>query len=239
MSPYEADIGYIPRTVQEHVFDQLVGTKSKREIMELGRRQQETLERLKINLEEAQTRMKLYYDRNRPVQTFEVGDKVMISSKNLDIQHLGVISSGSTKLSPLWIGPYPVLAKTSIDTYKLQLPIGLRLHPEFHTSLLKPYFKDLDPDRINPPNEGMIQAGGESGAFLIEDVIGHKKVKGKIHYLVKWLGYPDENNSWEPLQSILKPAGGLINNYLVRLKLDKNVWNPPVRRSIRRGKTKR
>lgn len=238
MSPFEADLGYIPRAIQEHNFDRLVGKKSKREIFELGILQQHTLKYLKQSLEDAQARMKKYYDFNRPVQEFEVGDQVLISSKNLDIQHLGVSSGGSTKLAPLWIGPYPVVAKTSIDTYKLQMPIGLRIHPEFHTSLLKPYLKDFDPNRINLPNEGMIQAGGESGAFLIEDVIGHKKVKGKIHYLVKWLGYPDENNSWESLQSILKPAGGLINNYLDRNKLDKNVWNPPVRRSIRKGKTK-
>jgi transposase InsO family protein len=239
MSPFEADLGYIPRTIHDHVFDRLVGSKSKRDIMELGQRQQVTLDRLKKHLIDAQARMKLYYDLNRPVQSFAIGDKVLISSKNLDIQHLGVISSGSTKLAPLWIGPYEVLAKTSIDTYKLQLPIGLRLHDEFHTSLLKPYVFDSDPDRLNVPNEGMIQAGGESGAFLIEDVRGHKKVKGKIHYLVKWLGYPAEFNTWEPLQNILKPAGGLINNYLNRIKLDKNVWNPPVRRLIRKGKTKR
>jgi len=238
MSPFEADLGYNPRTIQEHVFDRLVGVKNKRDIMELGRRQQETMERLKVNLEEAQARMKLYYDKNRPIQIFEVGDKVMISSKNLDIQHLGVISSGSTKLSPLWIGPYPVLAKTSIDTYKLQLPIGLRLHDEFHTSLLKPYVFDSDPDRLNVPNEGMVQAGGETGAHLIERIVNHKMDKGLVYYLVKWLGYPAEFNTWEPLQHLIKPASGLIDDYLSEHGLEKTIWNPIVRRSIRKRKPK-
>ena len=163
---------------------------------------------------------------------------MMISSKNLNTQHLGVISSGSTKLAPLWIGPYPVLKKTSIDTYLLQLPIGLRLHPEFHTSLLKPYKHDPDPDRLNLPNEGMVQAGGETGAYLVEGILKHKKEKGSIYYLVKWLGYPDEYNSWEPLESLAKPAGGLINNYLASHDLDKMVWNPVVRKSGRKRRAK-
>ena len=114
MSPFEADLGYVPRGVAEHVFDRLVGNKSKRDVYELGQRQQLVLKCLKVNLEEAQRRMKVYYDKNRPVQIFEVGDRVMISSKNLNIEHLGVIGSGSNKLAPLWIGPYPVI-KIPID----------------------------------------------------------------------------------------------------------------------------
>lgn len=238
MSPFEADLGYVPRGVAEHVFDRLVGNKSKRDVYELGQRQQLVLKCLKVNLEEAQRRMKVYYDKNRPVQIFEVGDRVMISSKNLNIEHLGVIGSGSNKLAPLWIGPYPVIKKTSVDTYRLQLPSGLRLYPEFHTSLLKPYKSSAEPDRYNPPNEGMIQAGGDAGAYLVEDIRDHKKSGNSVYYLVKWQGYPESENSWEPLSSLQKPAGGLIDNYLERLALDKMVWNPTVRRSGRTRKSK-
>ena len=238
MSPFEADLGYIPRAVQDHVFDRLVGSKSKRDVFELGQMQQKVLDQLKHHLSSAQERMKFYYDRNRPVQAFEVGDRVMISSKNLDIQHLGVSQFGSKKLAPLWIGPYPVVEKTSIDTYKLQLPFGLRLHPEFHTSLLKPYQQDSDPDRLNVPNEGMVQAGGESDAYLVEDILNHKLEKSSIYYLVKWQGYPAEFNTWEPLENLAKPAGGLIDRYLSNCGLDKGIWNPPIRRSNRKRKPK-
>ena len=235
MSPFEADLGYIPRSVPDHVFDGLIGTKSKPEILLLGQEQQRVMEQLKINLVEAQNRMKKYYNSNRPIQVFEIGDKVMLSSKNLNIEHLGISKSGTTKFGPLWIGPYPVIATTSIDTYKLQLPVGLRLHPEFHTSLLKPYSTDSNPDRFNKPNEGMIGAGGIKDAYLIEDVVDHKRSKGEIYYLVKWVGYSFEHNTWEPLSNIRKPAVCLIDNYLARIGLDKAVWNPviKVRRSRR------
>ena len=45
MSPFEADLGYIPRGLAKHVFDRLVGSKSKRDIYELGQKQRDTMER--------------------------------------------------------------------------------------------------------------------------------------------------------------------------------------------------
>lgn len=232
MSPFEADLGYVPRSVPDHIFDNIVGTKSKKDILLLGQKQQELLEILKETLGKAQERMKYYYDRNRPLQNFEVGDKVLISSKNLKIEHLGIAKEGSLKFGPLWIGPYPVIQKTTPDTYRLKLPIGLRLHPEFHTSLLKPYLIDPDTERFNKPNEGMLSAGNSvDQAFLIECIVGHKKVKGKILYLVKWVGYPSSENSWEPLSNIRKPASRLIDEYLAVKGLDKVRWNPAIRNS--------
>jgi hypothetical protein len=226
MSPFEADLGYIPRTVPDHIFDKLTESKSSQEILALGQQQQKVLDQLKITLNDAQMRMKKYYDKNRPVQDFEVGDEVLLSVKHLDIEHLGIDNKGTNKFGPLWIGPYKILQKTTRDTYRITLPMGLRLHPEFHTSLLKRYRADGDQNRFNVPNEGMVSVGGNDGSYLIEKVVGHKKVKSKIYYLVKWLGYPSEDNTWEEYANIYKPAGGLIDIYLSHLKLDKRVWNP-------------
>jgi hypothetical protein len=139
---------------------------------------------------------------------------------------LGISNTSTTKFGPLWIGPYPIVSKTSIDTYRLQIPIGLRLHPEFHTSLLKRYVLDSDPMRLNKPNEGMIGADGVTEAFLIGDIINHKRQGRKIYYLVKWLGYPESENSWEERTGIYKAAAGLIDNYLFKNGLDKKLWNP-------------
>lgn len=234
MSPFEADLGYIPRAVPDHIFDSIVGTQSQQEILSLGQKQKAILDKLKLYLAEAQSRMKKYYDKNRPVQEFQVGDRVMLSSKNLDIEHLGINPHGTTKFAPLWIGPYPVLEKTTPDTYRLQLPVGLRIHPEFHTSLLKPYYVNTDPERLNKPNEGMLSVGGEKDSYLIEDVVGHRKKDSSIEYLIKWVGYPSSDNTWEKLTNIRKPAEGLIRNYLLKAKLKETTWLPIVRRSKRK-----
>jgi hypothetical protein len=43
--------------------------------------------------------------------------------------------------------------------------------------------------------------------------MGHKKIgqSKKLHYLVKWLGYPDSNNTWEPASQV--HTLNLIKNY--------------------------
>jgi hypothetical protein len=130
----------------------------------------------------------------------------------------------------LWIGPYPVCKKVSIDTYTLQLPIGLRLHPDFHTSLLKPYAFDQNPNRVNKPNEGMIAAGGHSDGYLVEKIVDHKRNQKNIMYKVKWLGYPNEENTWEPFNNLKRPASDLIIEYLNRKRLNIVEWMPQTKR---------
>ena len=81
----------------------------------------------------------------------------------------------------------------------------------------------------------MIGAGGQDEAFLIEDVVNHKKDGDTIYYQIKWVGYPTDDNTWEPLDNIRKPASGLISNYLDKLKLDKTVWFPDIKRKRKRN----
>ena len=234
MSPFEADLGYVPRSVPDRHFECITGSKTLRDAYEFGRKQQEVLEQLHESLEKAQERMKRYYDHNRPVQTFEVGDQVMISTQNLDIEHLGISRTAVKKFGPLWVGPYSVQLKTTIETYRLELPTGLRLYPEFHTSLLKPYQVDRDPNRWNKPNEGMIAAGGVENSYLIESIVGHKRARTGILYQVKWLGYPTSENSWEPLENLRLPASDLIKSYLDKNSLNCRRWMPPPQRNVSR-----
>jgi hypothetical protein len=98
--------------------------------------------------------------------------------------------------------------------------------------ILLQYVNDDSSSRLNVPNEGMAIAGDNSAeGYLIENIVGHKKEGGKIMYLVKWVGYPTEYNTWEPFVNIVKPASRLIENYLSRKNLDIKKWKPKVRRS--------
>jgi hypothetical protein len=96
---------------------------------------------------------------------------------------------------------------------------------------LKKYCADPNPLRLNKPNEGMVSAGRHGNSYLIEDVVDHKKIGKRIYYRIKWLGYPEDENTWEDIANIRKPASGLINNYLSRKGLSIARWNPEIRKT--------
>jgi hypothetical protein len=159
----------------------------------------------KVHLRAAQDRQKSYADRNRRELTFSVGDKVLLKTKNLKLT-----TTGKRKLLPKWVGPFPVLKVVGSAAYKLELPSGMRCHPVFHVSNLQAYRSD---GRVQPPPVPL-EVSGEL-EFEVEQVILHRDTKRgrRYHreYMIKWLGYGPEHNSWEP-QSSMK-CDELIDEY--------------------------
>ena len=46
---------------------------------------------------------------------------------------------------------------------------------------------------------------GPDDVYRVEKILKTKKVKGKKYYLIKWKGYPDSFNSWEPEENVVSP----------------------------------
>ena len=95
--------------------------------------------------------------------------------------------------------------------YKLKLPPQWKIHPVFHASLLMPYIETLThgPNYMRPPPdlvEG--EAEWEVKAIRAHRYSGRQK---KLQYLVKWLGYPESDNTWEPAENL--HADDLIQDY--------------------------
>jgi Integrase zinc binding domain/Integrase core domain len=65
----------------------------------------------------AQDRQKFYADQRRTPMTYEVGDQVLLSTKNLNVTNMG-----SRKLVPRFIGPFPVTEVINEVAVKLSLP---------------------------------------------------------------------------------------------------------------------
>ncbi len=63
---------------------------------------------------------------------FEEGDEVWLNMKNFQLPE-GLIH----KFLGPYAGPFKVLEKKFPDTYKLELPENLKVHPVFHVSRLK------------------------------------------------------------------------------------------------------
>lgn len=132
MSPFVADLGYQPRSVMDCV----VSVTCESGASKFVTHQQAVLAEALNALAAAQGRWHASYDRNRPPLCFNVGEAVLLTTKNLDLAHLG--TDGKRKFAPRFIGPYKITQLTGPDTYELALPPGLRLHPEYHVSRLRP-----------------------------------------------------------------------------------------------------
>jgi transposase InsO family protein len=147
---------------------------------------------LRVRLVEAQERMASYYNARHVSKQFKIGDLVKLSTKNLKLK--------CRKLSPRWIGPFRVLERIGGQAYRLALPNKYdRLHPVFPVQLLEDYRRRHDdaelmtmPDLEDPQDE-----------WDVEEVRDKQRIKGVIHYLVKWAGWPSEYNSYEPASHLI------------------------------------
>jgi hypothetical protein len=95
------------------------------------------------------------------------------------------------------------------DSYKLAMSKGLKIHPVFHTSLLKAYKKD---DNRRQNANKVLLADGRTEGQLVEAVLDYRRRRGKEQYKIHWLGEAAEEATWEPLEN-LKQIPGLIAEF--------------------------
>ena len=88
----------------------------------------------------AQSRQKSYADVRRRGLEFHVGDQVLLKVSPTK----GVIRFGTKeKLSPRYIGPFPIVARIKRLAYRLDLPDSMKsMHNVFHVSMLRKYLRD-------------------------------------------------------------------------------------------------
>ena len=156
-----------------------------------------SLDKAKECLRKAQQRQKSFADKRRREVSFEVGDRVLLSTKNLRLQ-----APGARKLLPRYVGPFEVKKRVGEVAYKLDLPSHMAIHDVFHVSLLAKY------EATGPYQPPPIVLDGQL-EYVVERVLSHRDRKiGRSKatlakdYLIKWLGYGHEHNSWEPEANI-------------------------------------
>ncbi|KAI2653487.1 Transposon Tf2-9 polyprotein [Labeo rohita] len=133
--------------------------------------------------------------RHPPGRLFHVGDKVYLSTRNINLKS----DSKKLRLNPV--------------TFRLQLPAALRIHPVFHQSQLKPvFFSPLSPQVTAPPPVQIIDGGP---AYTVRRILDSRPRGRGTQYLVDWEGYGLEERSWVPGRFILDPA--LIQDYRRRV----------------------
>ena len=149
-------------------------------------------------------RQKVAERSTRGFTPFQMGDKVWLDGRNLKIRY------PSRKLAPKREGPFEITEVMGPVTYRLKLPNQWHIHPIFHASLLSPYQEtDVHGPNFPQPPPDLIEGEEE---FEVEAIIAHQK-RGRTHqYLVKWMGYPSADNSWQSSED-LKGAQEILEKY--------------------------
>jgi hypothetical protein len=179
--------------------------------LSFNQRMQDALGKAKRALEAANQRHKFYADKRRtPAPEYSVGDEVLLNTQNL------ALKQGKTKkLFPRFIGPFTITAKINPVAYQLHLPAPYKLHNVFHVGLLRKY--SPKPGTIRPPLPVILEEGTE---FEVEEVVNHKTVgqgrNQQIWYEVKWVGYDQDYNTWEPAAH-LKNAPDVVKRYYAKI----------------------
>ena len=179
----------------------------------------ESLRVARLAMAAAQSRHKFYYDKGRKHAEFLVGSKVLLRTTNLSFR-----GKVARKLMPKWVGPFEVVKRVGELAYQLRLPAALPVHDVFHVELLKGFREGT---RYQPPPIPVDVDGHME--YVIEEVIQHRyRRRGKrppaSEYLVKWAGYGEEHNSWEPEDHVEETIA--LTRFIER-QTRKGAWPPP------------
>ena len=53
-------------------------------------------------------------------------------------------------------------------------------------------------------------------SYEVEKIVAHKIIKGNIFYLVKWVGWDDADNTWEPEENLLR-CPLVVSEYMLNI----------------------
>ena len=122
------------------------------------------------------------------------GDKVYLLQKHIKTQQ------PSTKLDFKKLGPFEITKKIGPVNFKLKLLDKSKLHPVFHVSLLEPV-KGNTPIVTNeePQLENKLKE------YKVKRILKERKRGRQRKYLIKWQGYNNSENTWEPTKNLNCP----------------------------------
>ncbi|KAK4685054.1 putative transposase, partial [Tremellales sp. Uapishka_1] len=196
-SPFEANYGYHPLDPSSLALSNDSVPAVQQHLDRLHSAHQALIE----NIKKAQiTHAKFYNKRVKAIDssdtpTFKIGDMVFLNRKNI------ITARPSLKLDQRMLGPFKIIEATpSPLAFKLDLPPSMKVHPVFHVNLLEPARSGIPNQVQDPPPR--IEVNGQE-EWIIERILDSSRSEDNDYiYLVKWLDFPQSDNSWEPWDNV-------------------------------------
>lgn len=185
LSPFFVETGWNPRMAPD-----AIGELENPSLEDLFFERTEAQEQAQAALTLAAEHAKWYYDQHKSDVPFKVGDQVMLKGKEVKVK------GSDHKFAAKNYGPYSITHQFGPVTFKLKLPPASQAHPVFHASKLILYHKDAIGD-CNPNRPEPVLVNGYQ-EYKVERILDSKLYRRRVKYLVKWLGYDDSENTWEP-----------------------------------------
>ena len=140
-------------------------------------------------LSKSRNDMTRYADFHREALEYKVGNKVWLSTKNLDVDW------PLCKLTEWQLGPYEIIKIISPNAVKLKLPASFKIHNVINISRIRPY-RPLAAGQSTIPPEPIVIEG--TPKYKVEEITDSRLKHEKLEFLVKWSSYTDDYNTWEP-----------------------------------------
>ena len=96
------------------------------------------------------------------------------------------------------------MKKVSASAYCLNLPVTWKIHPVFNETLLTPYKEGSFPNQEKDKHPNPPELIDDHKQYRVKEILKSRKCRCRIQYLVKWEGYPHEDNTWEPSKNLNK-----------------------------------
>ena len=139
-------------------------------------------------LQETLKKMQCQIDKkSKTAPQLKKGDKVYLLTKNWKTK-----KPKTKKLDNIKVRLFLVEKRTGPVNVKIRLPRDARVHPNFHILIIEPA------DQSTPLQETFHYQPEEEQEFKVEQILARKSQR----YLIKWKGYPDLENTREPLKNL-------------------------------------
>jgi hypothetical protein len=178
---------------------------------ERATQRKKTLQEVESALKDAKKRMKEQYNKYvRNHEPYEKGQLVWLDGRNLTTER------PSEKLEDLRFKPFKIVKPIGTGAYKIKIPKTWKqkkVHDTFNKQLLKPYVVPFFSLQVLPLPEPPVIINNFV-KYVVKKILKSSIRRKKLSFYVKWEGYSNAHNSWEPFDGVLN-ARKLIEEFVM------------------------